>query len=519
MQPFIIQNINNNALSFPKAMPLKDSTSDGTSSFQSGRRVYMNMFSNPITTIQQANKKKWLGGNNRDASQIVANRRNTEIGKGTINVNVSNSNSAQSLLVGGGIFSNGISWSNDGIIWYNPEINNIDAYVSDVIWTGTRWLATCANNNYVIATSDDGKNWQPNENSGGLFEIALAVGTNGNNIVVMGENNDNNNINNTLIHSTDNGTTWSPVQDSSGIFTNTISLIGIKLKGSVLWNGSVWVGTGSGPNSLGYSSDPTGGSMWQGAISSVNSIRDTSSTLFQIGTSIVNNGEFCVAGGFSIDENIIVEGPSGIIPSCLIAWSNDGIVWNPANLYNEDSSPINDINNITNSILTSDIGFNGKQWIATGVFFTEGLVGYSAISNDGQNWTLSNSIIDNVFPLSVVWNGSSWVLSGFNENFGEAILLYSTNGLTWNTNSNATGTPFLNMTWNGKMDPSSSQTLSFTNGKDINSIQRALHRVRSGGSVAPLKKNANLKNAPTPSFAPAGPLKNIYGLKSPVLFH
>lgn len=61
--------------------------------------------------------------------------------------------------------------------------------------------------------------------------------------------------------------------------------------------------------------------------------------------------------------------------------------------------------------------------------------------------------------------------------------------------------------------------MSFTTVKDVNYTTQALHRVRSGGSVAPAKKNVNKQNAPTPSFAPAGPKKEMYGLKTPVLFH
>ena len=61
--------------------------------------------------------------------------------------------------------------------------------------------------------------------------------------------------------------------------------------------------------------------------------------------------------------------------------------------------------------------------------------------------------------------------------------------------------------------------MSFTTTNRNNEARSALSRVRSGGAVAPAKKNANTHNAPTPGFAPAGPKKNIYGIKSPVLFH
>lgn len=81
-----IINMNNNQLSFPKASPNKSGVSDGTSTFEMGRRTYMNIFSK-IQPVQNLNAKKWIGGNN-DASSITEKRRNKEIGKGTLNLNI-----------------------------------------------------------------------------------------------------------------------------------------------------------------------------------------------------------------------------------------------------------------------------------------------------------------------------------------------------------------------------------------------------------------------------------------------
>jgi hypothetical protein len=68
------------------------------------------------------------------------------------------------------------------------------------------------------------------------------------------------------------------------------------------------------------------------------------------------------------------------------------------------------------------------------------------------------------------------------------------------------------------------QDFGFETHSNINTTRDALRRVRAGGSVAPVKKGANLNNAPTPSFAPAKPstgslIADIYGIKRPVLFH
>ena len=79
------QNINNGALSGAKPMPLKDSTSDNQSSFNMARHTYLETITAVPNTNEEKLTKKWLG--NRDASQIIANRRNVAVGKGSLNQN------------------------------------------------------------------------------------------------------------------------------------------------------------------------------------------------------------------------------------------------------------------------------------------------------------------------------------------------------------------------------------------------------------------------------------------------
>jgi len=79
------QNINNGALSGAKPMPLKDSTSNNNSSFNMARHTFLETIPVVPNTNNEKLAKKWLG--NRDASQIVANRRNVAVGKGSLNAN------------------------------------------------------------------------------------------------------------------------------------------------------------------------------------------------------------------------------------------------------------------------------------------------------------------------------------------------------------------------------------------------------------------------------------------------
>ena len=83
--PPVLTGINNGVLNSVHAMPLKDITSDGTSTFAMSRRGYLR--SSLITPTFKTNtinsQKKWMG--NRDASSVTANRRVNQVGKGTLN--------------------------------------------------------------------------------------------------------------------------------------------------------------------------------------------------------------------------------------------------------------------------------------------------------------------------------------------------------------------------------------------------------------------------------------------------
>ena len=80
---YSLQNINNGALSGAKPMPQKDSTSDNVNSFNMARHTYLETIPAVPNTVNQNIQKKWFG--NRDASNVIANRRNTAVGIGSLN--------------------------------------------------------------------------------------------------------------------------------------------------------------------------------------------------------------------------------------------------------------------------------------------------------------------------------------------------------------------------------------------------------------------------------------------------
>ena len=85
--PPILQALNNGILSSVKAMPIKDLTSDGGSSFAMSRRGYARALQLTAPSNAVALEKKWFG--NKDASQITANRRLAEVGVGSLNASES----------------------------------------------------------------------------------------------------------------------------------------------------------------------------------------------------------------------------------------------------------------------------------------------------------------------------------------------------------------------------------------------------------------------------------------------
>ena len=102
--------INNGILNSVKAMPQKAITSTNDSDFSINRRAYMDSHTETPTTplvkpvIKQSfgfkgfvdinhnfggaastQQKKWMGGSNRDASDIIARRRINTVGTGSLN--------------------------------------------------------------------------------------------------------------------------------------------------------------------------------------------------------------------------------------------------------------------------------------------------------------------------------------------------------------------------------------------------------------------------------------------------
>jgi hypothetical protein len=84
--PPIKKDTNNRILTGVKAMPLKNEAADGDSSFAMGRKYYTDTINTETSlTNRIILKKKYLGGNNRDASSVIDKKKYSQIGAGSVN--------------------------------------------------------------------------------------------------------------------------------------------------------------------------------------------------------------------------------------------------------------------------------------------------------------------------------------------------------------------------------------------------------------------------------------------------
>lgn len=98
-QSFIIQNIQNARFkNVTNPSPLKDITSDSTSSYEMGKKIFKTV-GQPSPALAIKPDKKWFnGGANRDSSTFTARKTYTAIGSIKINSFTSDNNVAYNAL-------------------------------------------------------------------------------------------------------------------------------------------------------------------------------------------------------------------------------------------------------------------------------------------------------------------------------------------------------------------------------------------------------------------------------------
>ena len=177
----------------------------------------------------------------------------------------------------------------------------------------------------------------------------------------------------------------------------------------VAWNGNMWMVGGSSSPYIVYSLN---GINWFTSSNTVAILNNVNG--------IASNGSMWVAVGAGVNAT-------------SIAYSYDGIFWNPASVVNIFS-------------IAYGVAWNGSTWVAVGSGqYT------LAYSPDGINWTgsyNSTNIFSN-YAFDVAWNGTTWVAVGGGINS----IAYSTDGINWNGVSNSASSIFISngrgVAWNG----------------------------------------------------------------------
>ena len=353
-----------------------------------------------------------------------------------------------------------IAYSYDGIGWTGSNNGN-DIFTSSfgVAWNGTMWVAV-GTGSYSIAYSYNGISWKGTYTSNQTFGIAFnskrpnTITFPTNLMVKVGSNSPysiaysyNGNLwagvtgSQNSIFSTGNGVAWNGTmwvavgQGTNSIaysYNGVIDWVGVTGSTSlftngtgVAWNETMWVAVGQGTNSIAYSSN---GLNWIPANNSI--FTSTNPSNYRGGYGVAWNGKMWVAVG---GGGVFRGGQH------TIAYSSDGINWNPAN----------------NSIFTRygrGIAWNGIMWVAVGNGGNESGEPSEgqytiAYSSDGINWIGITNSYYNLLQVgySVAWNGTMWVAVGYGPN----TFVYSYNGTQWYPAANQSTGYWLGISWNG----------------------------------------------------------------------
>ena len=209
----------------------------------------------------------------------------------------------------------------------------------------------------------------------------------GENNLVIGVGIDDVDDANTIAYSHDLGITWTSVTSSISIFSD------VNAGGqSVEYNGSMWVASGRGTNTIAYSED---GIIWNGA----GQIFSHSGRVVKYDS---NRGRWIVGGQGSPDT---------------LVYSYDGINWKG-------------LGNSAISLKVMGLDLNNTRYVACG----EGTSAF-AYSDDLITWT---TISPSPFELGrcVLWTGRRWFAGG-SKGIANSSLVYSDDGETWIDVSNA----------------------------------------------------------------------------------
>ena len=170
--------------------------------------------------------------------------------------------------------------------WVDTD-TGLDNYLSNIVWAGTKWIGMgsgTGNKRMITSTTGNAGSWTVFRS--GLANNSTFMKFSNNRLLVCYSGTP------ILEYSNDNGTTFTTSTSAASVFTTSMNC--------VAWNGSMWVGVGTGTNTLGYSSD---GITWTGLGTSIFSTS---------GNTVVWTGSTWIAGGSGTNS---------------LAYSTNGTTW------------------------------------------------------------------------------------------------------------------------------------------------------------------------------------------------
>jgi hypothetical protein len=277
-------------------------------------------------------------------------------------------------------------WSNSGIM------NTVDNSCSNVNWAGTKWIAVAmGQGNRRMITSTDGTTWS-------VFRSSLPSDSTwmrfANNILMVCYSGSP-----ILEYSTNNGTSFTTSTSAAAVFTTRMNC--------VEWNGSIWVGVGSGSNTLGWSND---GITWTGLGTSIFST--SGNTIAWTGARWIAGGSGTNSLAYSTNGKVwtgigtTVFSTTGFLCSRVLSASLavSPLVYLNASTYSGSGTWLDTTPNANNATL--ETGSISKNAVGNGI-----------VLNGSTSWTFPNVAAGNT------WTASVWFKKTGNANASWALIL------------------------------------------------------------------------------------------------
>lgn len=275
-----------------------------------------------------------------------------------------------------------ILYSHDGIQWSNHNIVGTNPY--HTTWNGTQHIISGdSTGNVILKSNKSPTSYQSSLDThlNPIYDVESAVELP--NKIIFPENTllafgGNTNDSVKIAYSHDDGETWLASTNSHTVFHTKCT--------NAVWNGKLWVATGSGNNTLATSHN---GEHWTGRGAYI--FTDTANTV-----------------AWSDSLNMWVAGGKG---QNSLAYSYDGIFWTSLG------------DSIFSEVL--DCKWNGHYFVAGGIH-TSNNSNTIAYSYDGKTWTAVSAFSTKCTQM--VWNESYWVAIGEDATHNMAV---SPDGIHW----------------------------------------------------------------------------------------